>query len=76
MFHSYLLYVGAKKKIQSISLKKLLKEQKMVSQMGIFVPLPFKNFIKNQFTFYQNPIYVLQMRGFILLCCSPTYRSY
>lgn len=73
MFHSYLLYVGAKKK-KKVSLyhwKRYCKNRKWLESDGNVCPINIQNFIKNQFTFYQNLIYVLQMHGNIQLFCSP-----
>ena len=70
MFHSSLLYVGAKKKVSLYHCKSYCKNRKWLESDGNFCPINIQNFIKNQFTFYQNLISVLQTHGFVLLFCS------
>lgn len=65
------MWVPKKKKVSLYHWKRYCKNRKWLESDGNFCLINIQNFIMNQFTFYQNLIYVLQMHECIQLFCSP-----
>lgn len=67
----YMWVPKKKKKVSLYHWKRYCKNRKCLESDGNFCPINIQNFIRNQFTFYQNLIYFLQMHECIQLFCSP-----